>query len=229
MQEQSRKGADDNRRLTKSELEEDRFLEWLMETVEYVQQKWQLFAGIGVGIALAILGINYALETQEDKKQEATAMLGEVFILEGSGQADQAVQMAEQLVRNYAGTPAAGQGTLMLANRYFAQGRYDEAETLYQRYLSDYGQTDILVFGATSGLAACMEAKGQMQAAAAKYLEYATTYPQAGEAALALIEAARCYGQAGDSQQQKALLEQILRDYGDSAVVTRARQQLELL
>ena len=46
-------------KLTKEELEEDRFVEWLMEAADYVQQKWQVFAGGLVVLVLVIYGINY--------------------------------------------------------------------------------------------------------------------------------------------------------------------------
>lgn len=221
MQEQSQ-------RLTKSELEEDRFLEWLMHAVEVVQQKWQLFVAGVVGVIAVALAINYALGAQEANKEAATGLLGEVLIAETNGQEEQAIKMAEQLIRTYAGTPAAAQGMLVLANRYYLQGRYQEAEQQYQRYLSDYGDTDILVYGAWSGLAACFEAQGDLQKAAAKYREYATKHAGAEQTSLALMEAARCYGMAGDKQTQKELLQEIVRDYAESPVAPRAREELDM-
>ena len=216
-------------KLTKEELEEDRFVEWLMEAADYVQQKWQVFAGGLVVLVLVIYGINYSQQSAANNRVEAMGVWGDILIAEGTGQTAEGVRLAESLVGAYAGTPAAGQGMIYLANRYFQQERYSEAQALYQRYLDEYGDDPALRYGAWSGLAVCLDAQGQHREAAEKYRAFAAQNPGAPQTPLALGEAARCFGLAGDGQAQREVLEELVRDFADSPVAARARQELDML
>lgn len=214
---------------TKQELREDHFVEWILETVEYVRAKSQVFIAGAVGVVVLIGAIAYYNKSQADSRLEAAALLGEAMIADDNNQGDEATRMAEQLLKEYTGTPSAAQATLFLANHYYAQGRYGEAQKLYDRYLSDYGDVDVLAFAARNGLASCAEAQGDYRQAAAKFQEAATASGSNTGGSLALLEAARCYGLAGDAANQKGILTQITRDFSDSPAAARAREELAML
>lgn len=216
-------------KLSKEELREDEFVEWIMRAVDYVRERVQLFAGGLVAIVLLILGINYIIDSQEMAGEEAATKLGDVLMAEESGQVGKVITLAEELIGKYAGTPAAAQGMLVLANRHFSQGNYGEAQRLYETYLDDYGQTDVLIYGAWSGIASCMEAQGNLQDAAAKYQKYAADNPGSVQAAMALMEASRCYGKLGDLPARKELLEQIIKDFGNLPVAAQAKADIAML
>ncbi|MFH1571157.1 MAG: tetratricopeptide repeat protein [Gemmatimonadota bacterium] len=216
-------------RPTRQELEEDHFVEWVMEAVDYVRNRAQLFVGGAAAIVVAILAVTYVQSSRQDARHAATALLGQAIIADESGRVEEAVGLAEQVNSKYAGTPAAAQATVLLANRYYLQGRYADAERLFQSYLDDYGDAEVLAYAAWSGLAACYEAQGDMRRAADKYRSYADQYSDRDEAALALMDAARCYGAAGDAAQQKQALERVTRDYPKTPVVSRAREDLGML
>jgi TolA-binding protein len=214
---------------SKQELREDRFVEWVLEATEYVRAKSQVFMAGAVGVVVLIGAIAYFNKSQADSRLEAAALLGEAMIADDNGQGDEATRMAEQLLKEYAGTPSAAQATLFLANHYYAQGRYGEAQKLYERYLSDYGDVDVLAFAARNGLASCAEAQGDYPQAAAKFQEAATASGAGSQGCLALLEAARCYGLAGDVANQKSILTQITKEYSDSPAAARAREELAML
>ena len=215
-------------KLSKEELREDEFVEWIMQAADYVKERAQLFIGGLVVFVLLILGINYIIESQEQAKVEAASRLGDLLMAEEEGDAAGVISIAEDLISRFDGTPAAAQGVLVLANRYFAQENFAEGQRLYEKYLEDYGQSEILVFGAWSGLASCLEAQGQTTAAAEKYLEFATGHPQSLQAAMAVWEAARCYGQLGDISRQKELLEQVMRDFPELPLAAKAKATLAM-
>lgn len=221
--------AGESSKLSKEELREDEFLDWTMQAVDYVRERMQLFAGGLVAVVLLILAINYIIESQDVAREEAATLLGDVLMAEESGQSDKVIALVEELIGNYAGTPAAAQGTLVLANRHFSQGNYGEARRLYETYLDDYGQTDVLIYGAWSGIASCLEAQGSHRDAAAKYEEYAAAHPGSVQAAMALMEASRCYGKLGDLTARKRLLEQIIKDFGDLPLAARAKADMAML
>jgi len=216
-------------KLSKDELREDEFVEWIMRAVDYVQERIKFFAAGAAGLVVLLLVINYIVESQERARMEAATLLGEALIAEESGQFGETIRIAEQLITSYAGTPAAAQGMLVLANRYFVQGNFDDAQRLYERFLSDYGQTDVLVYAAWSGIASCLEARGQVQEAARKYQDYAAAHPGTVQTAFALWEAARCHGWVGDLATRKSLLEQIIRDFADLPVAARAQAAIAML
>ena len=216
-------------RKTDNGMEEDRVVLWLMEVVEYIRQKQQVFVGGVIGIVALVVVINLVNSSQQDARIDAETMLGDVLVAEGNAQDDTAVSLCEQLIEQYAGTPAAAQGLVLLGNRYFAQDRFDEALSMYERFLADYGKLEILLFAAWSGVAATYEAQGRLLEAAQKYQEYADNNPESYQSSLALMEAARCFALGGDEDAGRQVLERVTIEYAESPVATRAKQENNML
>ena len=214
-------------RPTRAELEEDRFVEWIMQAADFLKERMQFVIAAAAAVAVIVVLIGYMRSVEEEDRLQASASFGQVLMAEANGDAGQAMEIAEQLIREHSGTPAAAQGVVYLANRLFHQGRLDEAQRLYETYLDD-GEVDVLVFAAWSGVAACIESQGQFAQAAAKYEEYADQY-DGQQATLALMSASRCYALAGDTEAQKEALGRIARDFPTSPLVAKAREQLRRL
>ena len=220
--------SSERRKLSKSELREDEFVEWIMQAVEYVKERASLFVGGAVAVIVVIMAINYFIESKEADRLKAAALLGDVLWVEQGGEQAEAIRYAEDLVSSYAGTPAAAQGTVLLANLHYAQGRYAEARSYYQRYLDNYEPVDVLAYAAQSGLGACLEAEGQFLAAAQHYEAYAAQQAGTIREAMARMEAARIYGLAGDSDKQQALLEEVSRTFAQYPIAAQARAALAM-
>ena len=220
--------SSERRKLSKSELREDEFVEWIMQAVEYVKERAQLFVGGAVAVIVVIVAINYFIESEEANRLKAAALLGDVLMVEQGGEPTEAVRLAEELVSSYAGTPAAAQGVVLLANLHYAQGRYAEAREYYQRYLDNYEPLDVLAYAAQSGLGACLEAEGQLLAAAQHYEAYAAQQAGTIREAMARMEAARIYGAAGDSDKQQALLKEVSRTFAQYPIAAQARAALAM-
>ena len=220
--------SSERRKLSKSELREDEFVEWIMQAVEYVKERASLFVGGAVAVIVVIMAINYFIESEEADRLKAAALLGDVLMVEQGGELTEAIRLAEELVSSYAGTSAAAQGTVLLANLHYAQGRYAEARSYYQRYLDNYEPVDVLAYAAQSGLGACLEAEGQFVAAAQHYEAYAAQQAGTIREAMARMEAARIYGLAGDSDKQQALLEEVSRAFAQYPIAAQARAALAM-
>ncbi len=220
--------SSERRKLSKSELREDEFVEWIMQAVEYVKERASLFGGGAVAVIVVIVAINYFIESKEAGRLQAAALLGDVLMVEQGGEPTEAIRLAEELVSSYAGTSAAAQGTVLLANLHYAQGRYAEARSYYQRYLDNYEPLDVLAYAAQSGLGACLEAEGQFVAAAQHYEAYAAQQAGTIREAMARMEAARIYGLAGDSDKQQALLEEVSRTFAQYPIAAQARAALAM-
>ena len=220
--------SSERRKLSKSELREDEFVEWIMEAVEYVKERANLFVGGAIAVVAVIVASHYFIESKETDRLKAAALLGDVLMVEQGGEPAEAIRLAEELASSHAGTPAAAQGTVLLANLHYAQGRYAEARTYYQRYLDNYEPLDVLAYAAQSGLGACLEAEGQLLAAAQHYEAYAAQQAGTIREAMARMEAARIYGLAGDSDKQQALLKQVSRTFAQYPIAAQARAALAL-
>lgn len=218
-----------NKRPTKAELEEDEFLAWVLNAAEYVKQRAQLFVG-GIVAVVAVLAIASFMQTQEaEARERAAALLFEATVADRSGQVDQALRVAQQLVSDFADTPSGGQAMVLLGNRYFTLGRYADAEAAYRQYLQQHGDRDPLIYAAQTGLAACREAQGDLSGAAQDYVRYADENTDRPSAALALMQAARCYRQLGDTEAWRAVLQRVTNDHAQSPVAQRAREQLNMM
>ena len=219
----------ETKKITKSELREDQFVEWILKASDYVQERLRIFAGGAAGVVVLMVVVHFIIQAQESARLDATERLGSIKVAEQEGRIDSVMILSERLIEERSGTPAAAQAVVILANRYFIQGRYADAQRLFQVYLDDYGQSDILTFAAWRGSAACLEAQGQLREAAGKYQEYAATHPDNMQAALALLEAARCYGMAGEVDSQKSMLNRIIKEFGDSPGAAKARDEINML
>ena len=220
--------SSERRKLSKSELREDEFVEWIMQAIEYVKERAQLFVGGAVAVIVVIVAINYFIESEEANRLKAAALLGDVLMVEQGGEPAEAIRLAEELVSSYAGTPAAAQGTVLVANLHYAQGRYAEARSYYQGYLANYDPLDVLAYAAQSGLGACLEAEGQLLAAAQHYETYAAQQAGTIREAMARMEAARIYGLVGESDKQQALLEEVSRTFAQYPIAAQARAALAM-
>ncbi len=220
--------SSERRKLSKSELREDEFVEWIIEAVEYVKERARLFASGAIAVVAVIVAINYFIESKEAERLKAAALLSDVLMVEQGGEPAEALRLAEELVASYAGTPAAAQGTVLLANLHYAQGRYVEARGYYQTYLDNYEPLDVLAYAAQSGLGACLEAEGQLVAAAQHYETYAAQQAGTIREAMARMEAARIYGLADETDKQQALLEQVSRTFAQYPIAAQARAALAM-
>ena len=113
--------ASETKRMTKEELREDEFVEWLVSVVDYIRDHRNSFI-VGVFIVVAgIFGIRTFIDTQHQNIRDAAALWGDVLIAEQGGQLTEAAKKADHIKTNYAGSPAAGQATIFLANLNYSQ------------------------------------------------------------------------------------------------------------
>ena len=221
--------ANETQKLTKEELQEDEFVEGAVRLVEYVQENAQNFIAGLVGIVVVIMGVNYFIQTQEQSQTEAAALLGDMLIAEQAGQKEEAIRTGEQLQTTFAGTVASAQATVLLGNLHFNSGNYAEAERHFQKYLANYEPVDVLTLAASNGLAACLEAQGQVEQAALRYEEIAARNKGLASAGQAMMKAAWCYKQLGDRTRQRALLQLVIDEYARFPIAIRARAEIEML
>ena len=223
--------ASETKRMTKEELREDEFVEWLVSAVDYIRDhRNAVIVGIFIVVA-GIFGIRTFIDTQHQNIRDAAALWGDVLIAEQGGQFTEAGRKAEHIITNYAGSPAAGQATIFLANLNFSQEKYAEAEKLYGSYLDidGSGKTKILLHAAEMGLLACAEVNGDLKETAISYEALASKYADQSMGAWSLMNAARCFKNLGDIDRSTDILRRISVEYPKLPIAKQARNMIDVL
>ncbi len=218
------------KRLTKEELHEDEFTATMFKLIGYLESNYpKVLAALGVVAVVIVIG--YFIQHSANRRtQTALAAIGDVQVALMQGNTSSAATKAQTIIRDYSGENIAGRALVTLANIYFDQGRYDEATAHYRQFL------DVIDdprgpegFGANAGIAAAMEAQGNLAGAAQEYASYADRFAQTPFAPLALKEAGRCYLAAGDLDQAKQTYLRIRGEYRASPSSRIAQTELEIL
>ncbi|MGH7567442.1 MAG: tetratricopeptide repeat protein [Gemmatimonadales bacterium] len=129
-----------------------------------------------------------------------------------------------RLVENYAGTNAAEEGTLLLANVRIQQGQVAQAIELLQRLAPSASRSyQAQAYGL---LAAALETQGQLRPAAEAYEEGSKRAVWDWMKAQLLAEAGRVWGQAGDTTRAVASYARVVKDFGERGPATEAKVRL---
>lgn len=132
-----------------------------------------------------------------------------------------------KVANEHAGTGAAARALLQGGAVYFAQTKYADAQTQFQRFLREYGDSQYRS-QALLGNAACLDALGKADEAAAAYQALAQ---QAGSvvAPQAKFALARIYESQGRLEQAKALYDELARGEGSASFANEAGVKAEEL
>ncbi len=213
------------KRLTKKAIKEDKFVTLYFQAQEYVRRnsKQIIYAAVGAVLVLALFGIvsQKRLKSEREAVVELSRAQLKYFAADYAG----AIPMLTDLVNEYGGTRSGTEGKFYLANAYFQQGNYAEAIRFFKKYADD-GNDTILKSSALAGVAACLEQQKDYNAAAQSYEEAARKYSEIFMAPEQIYDSARCYAMAGDKEQARRLLSEILDKYADSGLKPKAEMLL---
>ncbi len=137
----------------------------------------------------------------------------------------------QAVIQNFPGTDAALLATMTLANNYFDQGQidktaWDKAASLYQTVAEHYPSSPLRP-SALIGLAAVMEAKGNVDEAIKKFRSVASTFPNSFQAPQAQFAAGRLLESAGRLKEAKQSFEELITSHSQSAWQEEAREHLK--
>ena len=133
--------------------------------------------------ALAVFFIWLFLSTQRQQREQSAGEAYTKFQLNQPPTltVQQVVDGYSKIANDYSGTLAAQRAQLQAAAMLFGAGRYADSQAAFQKFL-DAGGSGALALGAQLGVAASLEAQGQLDAAAEKYHAVTTAYPESTEA-----------------------------------------------
>ena len=180
------------------------FIEWASDHARELS-----FAALAI-VTIAAAGWLYAYSRNQNIVR-AEIMLNQAETSLGAQRVPEAQAQLERLVRNYDGTPAAGQGLLRLAQVLYDQGKYAEGISQLEQAFGEYGEGAFAP--AVRQLAAAgYEQLGQPAKAAERYSEAAAKSELEGEQDQLRARAARAWADAGNKDEAIRLWRAIAAD-----------------
>jgi len=217
------------KKLTKKEIKEDKFVLFAMEAKNYIEENARMVSIVSaVVIALIVVAIGYSYYHSADVEQAAT-LFGEAQIEYQNLNTLKAKNLLHRLEDEFSGTEEAEKGLFLLANIYYNENKTEEAAKYYQKFINSYSKSPVLLASGMAGYAACMERLGKWSEAAEYYKKAQETAPNFVEAADYLYLAALNYTEAGNLEKAKQALEYIVNNYKESNRVDDAKAHLILL
>ena len=213
-------------RLTKQELKEDAFVNWVYDTTDRVQRNWVPVAvGIGV-IVVAILGGWMWTRANAKQEADARATLAEASTNYWSGNYPRTVQLADQVIADASGTKAAVDARRMKADALFWQGSFDSAATLYRDVLNKERADSPMRTAVQQSLAFALESKKDFAPAAELYEEIARKAPDRTNAADFYMAAGRAWRGAGQPDKAKTNFQKVADEYKETTFARDAEVAL---
>jgi len=217
------------KKITKQELKEDKFVKFTLQAKSYLDENYQkiMRAALGLGAIIIIL-VFYYYNSQETNK-EANSQLGIAEIEYTNGNLQKASDRLARLIEEYDGTDAADKGMFLLANIFYQQKRFDEAQVYFDKFVSAYSGSNILLASGYAGLAACEEVNENFAEAANLYEQAADLAPQFPESDNYYYLSALCYKRVGNFDKARSIFELLASEAKTSQRVKDAETQLVLM
>jgi len=193
------------RRITRSQLKRDAFVEKTFEFTEYFKENWRSLAwwmvAVSAGLILWFGGKSYIASTRETSENLLAAGVKQIE----SKNYNAARDSLKLLLKGYKASTA-GEGALFYtAETYYNEKNYTEAERTYREYLDKYGYEGKYSILAAMSLGSTIEQQGKLLPAAEVYLNLAKNINIKGIARTAKIQALRCLMRGGNLDDAEKL------------------------
>ena len=133
-----------------------------------------------------------------------------------------------QVIQNYPGTIAAGNASLLLAEKLRDAKKYDESISVLQNMI-DHQPSHPMIDGAWLSLAATYNAQGKPDQARDTYTQIASKFADRYSAPLALFSIAEIFSAQGKLDDAKTAYENVKSQFPDSVFASEALAKLQSL
>ena len=217
------------KKISKKEIKEDPLVTYYVRAQKFIQNHSRhLNIGLIAFVAIIVIGI-FIVRSKKKADILAGGKLGIAEQYYSVMNYTRAIDEFTSIISTYSGTRAAGRATFYLANAYFEQGDFENAEKYYRMYIEDYGKNRLLAASSWAGSAACMESRADYAEAAAIYEKTGRKFSDLFQAPYYLKDASRCYILAGNDEAGKSILEYIKGNYPNSPIIQKIDPLIESL
>jgi TolA-binding protein len=168
---------------------------------------------IGAGILAVAVGVaSYYFWQQNQTEITAGQALTQLLLsTPPNADASQLVNGYLKIAADYSGTQTGGRALILGASTLFESGNYTEAQVQFQKYL-DLHPADTFSAQAALGLAACLDAEGKTDPAAAAYQRVISGFSDPNAVAAARFALAKINEQQGKLAAAESLYETVARN-----------------
>ncbi|MDZ4742207.1 MAG: tetratricopeptide repeat protein [Verrucomicrobiota bacterium] len=194
--------------------------------IEYhIEQFWLKYKnpivfGVILILAFAIFTAIYK-HNLTSKEQDSLVALNKAVT---AGNIDQVASVFE----TYRGTKAASQALLLVADMNFQRGQYTQSQELYQRFIREYPQNELLA-AAFYGVGACQQASGKVDEALSTYLSLQKSKPTEIWTYHGLLAAASCYEIKGQPAAARKIYQDIISGAAPDSIKMQAQFNIKRL
>ena len=175
------------------------------DTLDYLKRNIHAVSiASGLVIIVVLIGVAY-VNQQRRNTETASSMLGVA----------QSQKQLEELLSQYPSSSSAPIAMLALAAGQFSSGAYDQAFTLYNRFLEKYPKHSMAAT-AKLGKVMCMEARGETDSALQQFDLFVAAHPDHFLLPQALMGRARCLQQLNRPAEARAVYEDFIAAHPDS-------------
>jgi TolA-binding protein len=214
------------KRITKAQMKQDRFMSVTLQSGEYIQKHKNQFiigAAAVVALILIVIFINY---NNKGKNADAVEMLGKAQLAAAMQQSALAVTDYRNIIEQYGSTKVADKACYYLAELYFQQKNYDTASIYFNMFIDKYGKDKMLLASAYGAAGACAEQKQDFTKAGEMFFKGGQTAESELQSPDMFMASGRNYAAAGKLDEAKNAYQQIIDKYKRSANFSNARKKL---
>ncbi len=186
--------------------------------------------GAIIGIVVLALAVIAWRAYQDRRSEEGQQLLGAILVEYQSGNWQTALDGTDatpgllEIADDYGSTATGEQATFFAADAYYQLGETDRALELFE----DYDGEGLLAASALAGQAAIVEATDAARAGNL-YAQAAAEHASPASTPGYLLDAARAYAAAGDTESAQESLQTVLDDWEDTQEAQRAEVELGMV
>ena len=138
------------------------------------------------------------------------------------------VEDFKRIISNYPASMAAGNASLMLAEKLRSEGKYDDAVSTLRGFTTQF-PAHPLISGAWLSLGGSLEAQGKKDEALQTYQQLTSKYPDSYAAPMAVFAQANILKAEGKTEEARHVYENLLAQFPKSYFAGAAMREMRLL
>ena len=204
------------KQITKKQLKEDSLVTFYFKAQEWLEVHGKTLMIAAAAVLLAIAGFAYYLYAQTQAEKTASVDLARATRTLETQDYQNAISQLSGIVDSYGRTTSGKIARLHLAQAFFQTKEYANARSSYKKFISSFNGDDYFLAAAQGGMAACFEAEKKYDEAAETYLKAVDAYSSVLDPSM-LLNAGRCFNEAGNKEKAKKALNRIIEEHPKAA------------
>lgn len=211
-------------RITRREMKEDSFVTFMLQTKDFMLERWVYFLG-GLALIVVVIVAFSIIKAEQAKSEKAAADFYSRAMSSYFGRQYQAAIIDFQsIIEKYGSTSSARSALFNLGNTYFAAKNYPEAIATFEQYLEKYQEDIVFTASAMAGIAASLAGNGDFKGGADKFRETAEKYPEYALAGEYYLRAMKFYIKAGEIESARVIFARLAKDYENSVYYAESQR-----